>query len=265
MTADATAPHLLRLRQICLAVPLLDRVVDDLQAIFGLSVCHRDPGLATYGLENALLPVGTDFLEVVSPIQADTAAGRFIERTRGHGGYMAIFQAEDPRKRQAAAAALGVRTAHEIDQPGYQSVQLHPRDCRAAFIELGRSVGGELRTGAWWPAGAHWQQHVRTHATRRLRGILLESPDPAALATHWSRILDTPPSADAGAPVLHIEQTQIGFVAGPADALGTVMLEVTNAHATLQRAIHCGHRVEGESFHLGGVYFQVRARRPDDG
>ena len=188
MTADATAPHLLRLRQICLAVPLLDRVVDDLQAIFGLSVCHRDPGLAAYGLENALLPVGTDFLEVVSPIQADTAAGRFIERTRGHGGYMAIFQAEDPRKRQAAAAALGVRTAHEIDQPGYQSVQLHPRDCRAAFIE----------------------------------------------------------------------QTQIGFVAGPADALGTVILEVADAHATLQRAIHCGHRVEGESFHLGGVWHAVQ-------
>ena len=259
MTAAATPPHLLRLRQVCLAVPRLARVVDDLQAIFDLSVCHRDPGLAAYGLENALLPVGTDFLEVVSPIQADTAAGRFIQRTRGHGGYMAIFQEDDPRRRQAAAAALGVRTAHQIDQPGYQSVQLHPRDCRAAFIELGRSLGGELRTGAWWPAGTHWQQHVRTDATRRLRGILLESPDPAALATHWSRILDAPLSADAAAPVLHIEQTQIGFAAGPAETLGSVMLEVADVQATLQRAIDCGHRVEGECFHLGGVYFQVRA------
>ena len=263
MTAAATPPHLLRLRQVCLAVPLLARVVDDLQAIFGLSVCHRDPGLAAYGLENALLPVGTDFLEVVAPIQADTAAGRFIQRTRGHGGYMAIFQVDDPRRRQAAAAALGVRTAHQIDQPGYQSVQLHPRDCRAAFIELGRSLGGELRTGAWWPAGAHWQQHVRTDATRRLHGIVLESPDPAALAAHWSRILETPLSADAAAPVLHIEQTQIGFVTGPADVLGTVMLEVADVQATLQRAIDCGHRVEGECFHLGGVVFRVRACTPE--
>lgn len=263
MTAAATPPHLLRLRQVCLAVPLLARVVDDLQAIFGLSVCHRDPGLAAFGLENALLPVGTDFLEVVAPIQADTAAGRFIRRTRGHGGYMAIFQAEDPRKRQAAAAALGVRTAHQIDHPAYQSVQLHPRDCRAAFIELGRSMGGELRTGAWWPAGAHWQQHVRTDATRRLSGILLESPDPAALAAHWSRILETPLGADARDPVLHIEQTQIGFVTGPADVLGTVMLEVADVQATLQRAIDCGHRVEGECFHLGGVYFRVRACTPE--
>ena len=129
----------LRLRQICLAAPRLAPVVDDLQTIFGLSVCYRDPKLIAYGLENALLPIGTDFLEVVAPVQPDTAAGRFIHRSQGHGGYMAIFQTDNPKQRQAAALALGVRTAHEIDQPGYLSVQLHPRDCRAAFIELGHS------------------------------------------------------------------------------------------------------------------------------
>ena len=85
----------LRLRQVCLAAPRLEPVLDDLQAILGLAVCHRDPGLIAYGLENALLPVGHDFIEVVAPVQADTAAGRFIHRTRGHGGYMAIFQCGD--------------------------------------------------------------------------------------------------------------------------------------------------------------------------
>jgi hypothetical protein len=248
-------PAPLRLRQICLAAPRLGPVVDDLQAIFGLSVCHRDPGLAAYGLENALLPVGADFLEVVAPIQADTAAERFIHRTRGHGGYMAIFQAGDPQQRQAAAAALGVRTAHEISRPDYQSVQLHPRDCRAAFIELGHSPGGDERTGTWWPAGPHWQAHVRTDATRRLLGIVLESAEPAALASHWSRILATPLTDD---DVLRFEHAQIAFAAGPADVLGTVVLEVADVPATLGRAIGCGLRIEGKAFHLGGVYFSVQ-------
>ena len=252
-------PEALRLRQICLAAPRLEPVIDDLQAIFGLQVCHRDPGLAAYGLENALLPVGTDFLEVVAPIQADTAAGRFIQRSRGHGGYMAIFQASNPRQRQAAAAALGVRTAHEIDRPDYQSVQLHPRDCRAAFIELGHSPGGEQRLGNWWPAGAQWQAHVRTEHTRRLVGILLESPDPAGLAAHWSRILDTPLVSDARGPALQIEQAQIGFVAGPADVLGTLVLAVADVAATLQRAVARGHRIEAEAFHLAGVDFKPQA------
>ncbi len=42
---------------------------------------------------NALLPVDTILLEVVAPFQpgAGTAAGRFIEKTGGRGGYMAIF------------------------------------------------------------------------------------------------------------------------------------------------------------------------------
>ena len=262
-------PDSLRLRQICLAAPRLAPVVDDLQTIFGLSVCHRDPKLIAYGLENALLPIGTDFLEVVAPVQPDTAASRFIHRSQGHGGYMAIFQAADPRQRQAAALALGVRTAHEIDQPGYLSVQLHPRDCRAAFIELGHSPGGQDRMGPWWPAGPRWQDHVRDGDTLRLQGIVLESPDPSALAGLWSQILETPLRTDGGggdvaggvaggsAPRLQFEQVSVCFEPGPADCLGSVVVEVVDVAVTLRRALDCGHRVQGQQFHLGGVNFQV--------
>ena len=262
-------PETLRLRQICLAAPRLAPVVDDLQVIFGLSVCHRDPKLIAYGLENALLPIGTDFLEVVAPVQPDTAAGRFIHRSQGHGGYMAIFQTDNPKQRQAAAQALGVRTAHEIDQPGYLSVQLHPRDCRAAFIELGRSLGGEDRMGTWWPAGPHWQDHLRTADTLRLQGIVLESPDPAALAGLWSQILATPLLGGDRAgdragdrvgdalPRLQFEQVSVSFEPGPADCLGCVVVEVADVAATLRRAVDAGHRVQGQRFHLGGVYFQL--------
>ena len=261
---------MLRLRQICLAAPRLALVVDDLQTIFGLSVCHRDPKLIAYGLENALLPIGTDFLEVVAPMQPDTAAGRFIQRSQGHGGYMAIFQTDAPRQRQATALAMGVRTAHEIDQPGYQSVQLHPRDCRAAFIELGHSMGGEDRMGTWWPAGPLWQGHVRKRDTLRLQGIVLESPDPAALAKHWSKILASPLRRAGGAgdrvgdasPRLQFEQVSVGFEPGPVDCLGCVVVEVVDAAATLRRALDCGYRVQGQRFHLGGVYFQVTGTGP---
>lgn len=252
-------PDPLRLRQICLAAPRLAPVVDDLQSIFGLSVCHRDPALIAYGLENALLPVGTDFLEVVAPVTDDTAAGRFIARTRGHGGYMAIFQTrQPPAQRQAHAKALGVRTAHEIDRAAYQSVQLHPRDCRAAFIELGFSPGGDDRRGAWWPAGPQWQHHVRTDDTRALLGIELESPDAASLAGHWSAILEAPLSHAGGAPVLVFEATTIRFVPGRTECLSSVLLAVADVQATLDRAVARGHRVDGDAFHLAGVHFRIR-------
>ena len=39
-----------------------------------------------------MFALGDQFLEVVVPVEDETAAGRFIDRTGGQGGYMAIFQ-----------------------------------------------------------------------------------------------------------------------------------------------------------------------------
>ncbi len=267
----------MRLRQICLAAPRLEPVVDDLAFVFGLSVCHRDPNLAAYGLKNALLPLGTNFIEVVAPLFEGTAAGRFIARTRGHGGYMAIFQTSMPRERQAHAAALGVRTAHEIEREDYQSAQLHPRDCRAAFIEFGHSRCGEERMGSWWPAGPKWQEHVRTQHTVRLASVVLESPDPADLAALWSRVLAAPlqplrtlardavnelePESESELG-LEFDGVQLAFTKAATECLGTLVLEVRDAQSTLARAVDRGHRIAGGGFHLGGMQFEVRQAAP---
>ncbi len=70
----------IRLRQVALVARNLQEVLDDLNAVFGLEVAYRDPGVATFGLQNAVLPVGTQFIEVVSPVQEETAAGRQLDR-----------------------------------------------------------------------------------------------------------------------------------------------------------------------------------------
>ena len=74
---------MLRLKQICLVAADLDPVEEDLKAILGLEVAFSDPGLAQFGLRNIMLPIGNSFLEVVTPIQEDTTAGRLIERRGG--------------------------------------------------------------------------------------------------------------------------------------------------------------------------------------
>src|SRR3569833_1008989 len=109
----------LHLRQICLAAPNLEPVVSDIATIMGLDVCYRDPHGGIYGLENALLPVDTILLEVVAPTREGTAAGRFLQKTGGHGGYMAIFACDAPHARALRDDALGVRTANVIDHPPY--------------------------------------------------------------------------------------------------------------------------------------------------
>ena len=133
----------LRLRQICLVARELEPVIADLRAILGLEVCYRDSGVAKYGLVNALLPIGTSFLEVVAPVGPNTAAGRFLDRSGGHGGYMAIFDCGDPERRRRHAEAIGIRIANVIEYAEYLGIQLHPRDCRAAMIELNHTHGGD--------------------------------------------------------------------------------------------------------------------------
>ena len=134
----------------------------------GLNVCYRDGNVAKYGLENALLPVDTILLEVVAPFQPGTAAGRFLDKTGGRGGYMAIFCCDDPDARGEHANGMGVRTANVITHAPYHGVQLHPRDCRAAFIEFNHTDGSDDVLGPYPPAGPDWQKSIRKDVTQAL-------------------------------------------------------------------------------------------------
>src|SRR5688572_7180451 len=64
----------MQVRQVALVARDLEPVVDDLCAVLGLEVAFRDPGVAEFGLRNAVLPIGRRFLEVVSPVRADATA-----------------------------------------------------------------------------------------------------------------------------------------------------------------------------------------------
>src|ERR1700739_4853238 len=106
----------IRLRQICLVANQLAPVIDDFKAILGLEVCFVDKGVAVFGLENSLMPVGNNFIEVVAPIKDNTAAGRYLKRRNGDGGYMVICQSDShvtQQARKARAAAMNIRIAWE--------------------------------------------------------------------------------------------------------------------------------------------------------
>ncbi|MGN6310829.1 MAG: hypothetical protein ACTHNN_14905 [Xanthobacteraceae bacterium] len=248
----------MRLRQVCLVAPHLEPVVSDLAAIFGLDVCYRDPHVGKYGLENALLPVDTTLLEVVAPFQDGTAAGRFLQRTGNRGGYMAIFACADPDERGRHAGTLGVRTANVIDHPPYHGVQLHPRDCRAAFIEFNHTEGSDNIRGPYPPAGPNWQASIRTDVTQALLGIELQSPDPAGLARHWSAIIGAPVSAAGnGDPEIVLLNGRLRFVAGADELMTGVVMQVRDVDAVLSAAKAKGHAIDGNSFLLGGVAFRL--------
>ena len=250
----------LRLRQICLVAARLEPMVGDIAALMGLNVCYRDGNVARYGLENALLPVDTILLEVVAPVRSGTAAGRFLDRTGGRGGYMAIFSCDDPDERARHAEQLGVRIANVIDHPPYHGVQLHPRDCRAAFIEFNHTTGSDNILGPYPPAGPDWQKSIRKDVTQALIGVEMQSPDPQGLAEHWGRIVGIAATkTQSGEGELKLPNCSFRFVKGASEIMSGLTFRVGDIAAVRAAATARGHAVSGDAFSLGGVTFHLTA------
>ncbi len=175
---------MIRLRQVALVARDLASVVDSLCERLALRVCFRDPGVAEFGLHNALLVIGDQFLEVVSPTRADTTAGRLLGRRGGDGGYMALFEVDDLDARVARLAAQRARVVWSIDLPDIRGRHLHPRDVGGAIVSLDQPVPN----GAWRWSGPDWRAHADTAVVTAIAGIVIGAVDPAAMRARWAEL-----------------------------------------------------------------------------
>jgi len=213
----------LRLRQVCLVAAELAREAARMKEALGVEECYRDANVAKYGLENVLFPVGSSFVEIVAPTREGTAAGRFLERHGGRHGYMVILDCDDPERYRKQAEALGIRVANEIRHDGYHGVQLHPRDTGAVMLEFNTTAGGADPMGPYAPAGPDWQRAVRKDVVRALRAVEIECPDPAGLASRWSRLFGRPVERN----VIALDYGTIRFLQSKEDAFTAVELEAS--------------------------------------
>jgi hypothetical protein len=256
---ETNAKPYLRLRQICLVAPALQTAAESIGRIFGIPECHRDKGVEKFGLENVLFAFGNSFIEVVAPLRDGTAAGRFLQRSSGNGGYMAIFDCDDPERRKERALALGVRIAHEMDYPNFRGVQLHPADCRATMLEFDHTSNGEAIDGPYYPAGPHWQQARRPDRVLGIKSIDVESHDTAGIARHWSALMDVPVDVDVdGTAMLQLDFGAIRFVSAPpgtAERLAAINVVVPDPSAVMRAAAAEACRATEVGFQLCGVRF----------
>ncbi|MBX3028362.1 VOC family protein [bacterium] len=225
----------MRLRQIAFAAHDRDRVVADLAAVLAIEVSFNDPGVAVFGLCNAVLPVGDTFLEVVAPTAPDSAAGRYLARRGGDCGYMVMVQVEDTDAARRRAAAQGARIVWSIDLDDISGTHFHPRDLGGALL----SVDTPRPPAAWRWAGADWARHRRTAVVDRLAAVDMACADPAATAARWASLLDRRPERRGGAHEIALDAGRLRFLPGAAageDGVVAIDLHATDAAAAVAAA-----------------------------
>jgi hypothetical protein len=252
----------LRLRQLCLVASQLEPVVQQFSAVLGLAVCHRDPAVAQFGLHNALLPVGHSFLEVVAPLREGTAAGRYLQRRGGDGGYMVILDTDDLPHWRQHVAQIGVRVAAHLAMDDYEGAQLHPQDTGGALLEINSTRGGADLQGPYWPAGPHWQAAVRNDRVSGIAGVVLQSDEPERLAQRWALILQRSAQRDGDEWLLPVGKALLRFTQatdGRGEGLAGIDLIVNDADALQCAAQAAGCTVQADVVHIGGVRFGLQA------
>jgi hypothetical protein len=228
---------MLRLRQIAIVAHDLEPPVDALRTHLGVESAWSDPAVATFGLRNAVLPVGNQFVEVVAPTRTGTAAGRYLDRRAGDGGYMVILQTDDHTALRRHVAELAIRVAFQHDSDHYHITQLHPADTGGSFLEIDEQVGGDEPDGPWEPAGHDWHRARRTDVVAAISAAEIQAPSPERLARRWAAILQRPavPATGNRSFAIALDNATLRFVEatdGRGEGLGGIDLASSNPSAT---------------------------------
>jgi len=233
-----------RLRQVALVARDLAPVVDAVRAALpDAGAPYADPGIAVFGLENAVMALGDTFLEVVSPVQTGTTAGRYLERRGGDGGYMAIFQLEDLEAARSRVDELGIRVVWRSDHTDIAGTHLHPKDLPGALVSIDWASPAE----SWRWAGPAWTGGAPAHAEGGITAVTVQTEDPAGLAGRWAAVLGRSCDVDGRRARVGLDGGEIRFVPLLDDrGEGICAVEVKAPDA---RAHDIG---------VGGVTFEVR-------
>lgn len=128
---------LLNLDHVAVAVADLDEAVEGFRSRYGVEPAYREV-VEEQGVEEAMIPVGGSYVQLLQPLGPDTPVGRFLER-RGEGLHHVAYAVPDI---EAALAHLAAEGAELIDaEPriggrGARIAFVHPRGGNGILTEL---------------------------------------------------------------------------------------------------------------------------------
>ena len=126
-----------RIDHIGVAVEDLDDAIALYSERFGMPVQHRET-VEEQGVEAVLLGVGESHVELLRPLDADSAVGRFLARN-GPGLHHVAYGTDDIESALEDVRAAGLKLIDERPRTGIRATRvafLHPKSTGGVLTEL---------------------------------------------------------------------------------------------------------------------------------
>ena len=128
---------LINLDHVAIAVHDLEAALDGYRNRYRVEPLYREV-VEAQGVEEAMIPVGGSFVQLLQPLGADTPVGRFLE-SRGEGLHHVAFAVASIDSALEHLREEGARLVDEAPRAGGRGTRIafvHPADVAGTLIEL---------------------------------------------------------------------------------------------------------------------------------
>lgn len=128
---------LLNLDHVAIAVADLDAAIEGYRVRYNVEPLYRE-SVENQGVEEAMIPVGGSFVQLLRPLGSETPVGKFLSK-QGEGLHhvaYAVVSIEAALAHLAAAGARLIDTEPRIGGRGARIAFVHPADLGGTLIEL---------------------------------------------------------------------------------------------------------------------------------
>jgi methylmalonyl-CoA/ethylmalonyl-CoA epimerase len=132
-----TEPQLTEIDHVAIAVNDLDAAIAYYADTFGATVTHRER-IESDGVEEALLAVADSYIQLLTPISADSPVAGFLEK-KGEGIHHVGYRVDDCAATLQLVKEHGGRVIDEEPRPGSRGTTVafvHPKGAFGTLIEL---------------------------------------------------------------------------------------------------------------------------------
>jgi methylmalonyl-CoA/ethylmalonyl-CoA epimerase len=134
----------MRIEHVALAVDDIDAAIAHYRDVWGLDVSHREI-VEDQGVDEAMIPIGDSFLQLLGATGSDTTVGKFIAK-RGEGLHHIAYEVEDLEGTLARLRGAGVPLIDEEPRRGgrgHMVAFVHPKGNHGLLVELIQAPHGD--------------------------------------------------------------------------------------------------------------------------